>query len=110
MLPAMTARRWTRGWTTDSVARVTDRAELEQLSTKELHDRAMKRARRHLDVKFLWEIISMTPAAEMAAGQPEDAERDALHISRQVGEALHADQDGRLGDALRPIYIDYLSR
>jgi hypothetical protein len=89
---------------------MTDRHELEQLSSKELHDRAMHRALRHLDVKFLWQLMQMTPAAEMAAGQPEDAERDALHISRQVSDAINADEEGRLADALRPIYIDYLSK
>jgi hypothetical protein len=90
------------------VAHVTNRDELEQLSSKELHDRAMKRARRHLDVRFIWQVIQMTPAAEMAAGETREAERDALHWSTQVTEALNADEDGQLADALRPVYIDYL--
>jgi hypothetical protein len=87
---------------------MTDRHELEQLSSKELHDRAMKHALRHLDVRFLWRLIEMTPAAEMAAGESEDAERDVQHWSSQVTEAINADEDGQLADALRPVYIDYL--
>ena len=88
---------------------MTDRHELEQLSSQELHDRAMKRARHHLDVKFLWNVIQMTPAAEMAAGESDEAERDALHWSTQVTEAINHDTDNKLADALRPVYIDYLA-
>ena len=87
---------------------MTDRHELEQLSSKELHDRAITHALRHLDVRFLWRLIEMTPAAEMAAGESEDAERDVQHWSSQVTEAINADEDGQLADALRPVYIDYL--
>jgi hypothetical protein len=90
-------------------ATVSTREELEQLPTSELHDRAMHRARRHLDAKFLWRVIEMVPAARMAAGEPEDAERDTLHVSAQVSEAFTADTDGKLATALRPVYIDYLA-
>jgi hypothetical protein len=89
---------------------MTDAHELEQLSSKELHDRAMRRALRHLDVKFLWQLIQMTPAAEMAADEPDEAERDVQHWSTQVTEAFNADEDGKLADALRPVYIEYLSQ
>ena len=88
---------------------MTDPHELEQLSSQELHDRAMKRALTHFDVKFLWRLIQMTPAAEMAAGEPDEATYDAQHAASQVAEALNADEDGRLADALRPVYIDYLA-
>ena len=43
------------------------RDELEALSSKELHDRAVARAKKHLDVKFLWNLMRMVPAAEAAA-------------------------------------------
>ena len=89
---------------------MTTRQELEQLSSQELHERAMKRALRHLDVKFLWRLIQMTPAAEMAAGETREAERDVQHWSTQITEALNADEDGKLADALRPVYIEYLSQ
>ena len=41
---------------------------LEQLSSKELHDLALRRARRHLDVGFLWQLMKVLPAAEAATG------------------------------------------
>jgi hypothetical protein len=37
--------------------------DLDQLSSRELHDRAVKHARRHLDVKFFWNLIERLPAA-----------------------------------------------
>lgn len=89
---------------------MTDQQELEQLSSQELHDRAMRRALRHLDVKFLWRLVQMTPAAEMAAGETREARRDAEHWSSQIAEAINADEDGKLADALRPVYIEYLTK
>jgi hypothetical protein len=83
--------------------------ELEQLSAQELHERAMKRALKHLDLKFLWDLIEMIPAAEVAAGELEEAERDAQNAIAQITDALRADKDGKLAEALRPVYIDYLA-
>ena len=44
--------------------------DLDQLSTHELHDRAVHRAEQHLDVKFLWSLLEMIPAAETVSGAP----------------------------------------
>ena len=38
--------------------------DLEKLSTRELHDRAVRRAEKHLDVRFFWSLLEMIPAAE----------------------------------------------
>ena len=83
------------------------REELEALSSKELHDRAVHRAERHLDVKFLWNLMKLVPAAAAAAGQTDEADYDVYHWSGQVADTFR-DDDGRLSDALRPVYIDYL--
>jgi hypothetical protein len=85
------------------------RQELEELSSTELHDRAVHYARRHLDVKFLWNLMRMVPAAEVAAGQEDQAEYDVNHWSSQVADTFR-DDDGKLSDALRPVYIDYLEK
>jgi hypothetical protein len=37
--------------------------DLDQLSTRELHDRAVRRAEKHLDLKFLWSLLERIPAA-----------------------------------------------
>lgn len=85
------------------------RDELEALSSQELHDRAVNRAKKHLDVKFLWNLMQMVPAAEAAAGEPEQADYDVAHWSGQVADTFR-DDDGKLSDALRPVYLDYLEK
>ena len=81
--------------------------DLEALSTKELHDRAMHRAERHLDVKFLWSLLEMIPAAETAGGDVGEAEFDSQVARGQIHDAVHSG-DGALGEALRPVFVEYL--
>jgi hypothetical protein len=83
--------------------------ELDKLSSQELHDRAVKRAKRHLDVRFFWDLLQIAPAAEMAEGDPEEAETEVLHWSVQVRDALKRDPEG-MTDGRREYYIDYLLR
>jgi hypothetical protein len=85
-----------------------DRAELEALPTKDLHDRAMSAARRHMDVGFLWRLINMVPPAEAAAGNLRDADTDIVSLSSLLSDVIHSGE-GELGEALRPLYIDYLA-
>jgi hypothetical protein len=84
-----------------------DRAELERLSTKELHDLAVGRAERHLDVGFLWSLVKALPVAEEVVG---DDQRGKIDIARPLA-LLHDFQEsdeGKLGEALRPLYLEYL--
>jgi hypothetical protein len=82
---------------------------LDELSTQELHDRAVKRAERHLDVKFLWRLLEMIPAAETARGDQGEADYDIQSSKGLIKDALHSG-DGELGEALRPVFIDYLRK
>ena len=93
---------------TDNLRAVTTFEELDALSSRELHDRAVKRAERHLDVKFFWRLLSETPAAEAADGDTQQGQEEVAHWSRQVLDVLRHDEDAM--DARRPIYIDYLLR
>jgi hypothetical protein len=81
--------------------------ELESLSSKELHDRAVERAVHRLDVGFLWRLARAIPAAEAAVGHPDQAEADVTHLSSILNELVHAG-DGAVADALRPLYLGYL--
>jgi hypothetical protein len=83
--------------------------DLEQLSTHELHDRAIRRAERHLDVRFFWELLSMIPAAEAASGDQGEADFDIQSARGLISDALRSG-DGRLAEALRPLFIDYLRK
>ncbi|MCW3056276.1 MAG: hypothetical protein JWO21_245 [Solirubrobacterales bacterium] len=83
--------------------------DLEQLSTKELHDRAVRHAERHLDIKFLWSLLKVIPAAETASGDEGEADYDIQSAKGLISDAVHSG-DGRLGEALRPVFIDYLRK
>lgn len=81
--------------------------ELEALSTQELHDRAMRRAEKHLDVRFFWSLLEMIPAAEAASGDTGEADFDIQNARGLISDAMRSGA-GELGDALRPLFIDYL--
>lgn len=80
---------------------------LEQLSSEQLHDLAVSRAKRHLDVKFFWELMRLLPAAETAAGEFDEAQNDVMRISAHVDDVTDAGR-GEVADLLRPFYIEYL--
>lgn len=63
----------------------------ERLSSRELHDLAVRRARHHLDLSFFWHLMELHPAGSQ------------LHDVTDAGRAEVAEQ-------LRPFYIDYLTR
>jgi hypothetical protein len=81
--------------------------ELESLSSRELHDLAIRRALHHADVGFFWELLRTIPAAEAVEGDMREAGEDATKLSAIVSDAVTL-HEGNLGDALRPLYIDYL--
>jgi len=83
-------------------------AELDKLSSKELHDRAFRHAEHHLDVKFFWDLLELLPVAEAAEGDVARAEGDILHPRDEVRDAIM--QNPQLLDAMRPVYIDYLEK
>jgi hypothetical protein len=82
---------------------------LESLSSEELHDLAVSRAKRHLDVKFFWELMKVLPAAEAATGDIEEANADIQRMSAHLDDVTDAGR-GEVADALRPFYLDYLRR
>jgi hypothetical protein len=88
---------------------MTEHDELEQLSSEELHDRAVSYAKRHFDVKFFWELMRLLPAAEAAAGDLDEAETDVMRLSAHVDDVTDAGQ-GEVGDLMRPFYLEYLRR
>jgi hypothetical protein len=82
---------------------------LDQLSSKELHDRAVQRAKRHLDAKFFYNLMKMLPAAEAAAGRFDETENDMLHLSAHLDDVTDAGE-GETADMLRPYYLEYLRK
>jgi len=87
---------------------VTTFEELDALSSRELHDRAVKRAEHRLDIPFFWRLVQEGTAADAAGGDIEGGDAQVAHWSRQMLEVLRKD-DAAL-DARRPIYLDYLMK
>ena len=82
---------------------------LDALSSEDLHDRAVKRAKRHLDAKFFYELIRLLPTAEAAAGDLSQAEDDVLRLSAHVSDIKDAGK-GEVAEMLRPFYLEDLRK
>lgn len=80
---------------------------LDALSSEELHDLAVKRARHHLDVRFFWRLMKYLPAAEAGAGEFDEADADIDSMVAHVDDVATSGR-GEVGDLLRPFYLEYL--
>ncbi|MER6506813.1 hypothetical protein ABT158_08370 [Nonomuraea sp. NPDC001636] len=56
---------------------------------------------------FLWNLLKVIPAAEAASGHESETANDLSRVSALLSDALAAGE-GELGEALRPIYLEYL--
>jgi hypothetical protein len=83
--------------------------DLESLTSRELHDKAVHRALHHGDVRFLWELLRAIPAAEASEGDIGESEADATKVSALIADA-YGSGEGEIAEALRPLYIDYLTK
>ena len=82
---------------------------LEALSSEQLHDLAVRHALRHVDVGFFWRLLKILPAAEVAAGEPEEAELDLFTLRGHLDDITDSGR-GEIAEELRPFYLDYLRR
>jgi len=82
---------------------------LDRLSSKELHDRAVHRAKRHLDARFFYELMQLLPVAEAGAGELGKAENDVLRLSAHLDDVTDSGQ-GEVAELLRPFYLEYLRK
>jgi hypothetical protein len=86
-----------------------DDSRLEQLSSAELHDLAVRRARRHLDVRFFWRLMQVLPVAEASAGKLDEADADVMRMSAHIDDITDSGR-GEVAELLRPFYLDYLKK
>jgi hypothetical protein len=80
---------------------------LDALSSKELHDLALRYAKRHFDVRFYWHLLQVLPMAETVAGKYEDVEKDLDTTLGHIDDLTDAGE-GEVAEQLRPFYLDYL--
>jgi hypothetical protein len=88
---------------------MSDQDPLDRLSFAKLHDLAVRRALRHLDIGFFWELLELLPAAEAAAGEFDEAAVDVQRLSARVDDLTDSGR-GEIAEQLRPFYLDYLRR
>jgi hypothetical protein len=81
--------------------------DLDALSSRELHDRAIRLAVSRRDVRFLWRLLREIPAAQAAAGDLRRGETDVIRVSALISDLMRSGE-GDVAEALRPIYLDYL--
>jgi hypothetical protein len=81
--------------------------ELDRLSSSELHDLAVSRAKRHLDARFLYRLMQQLPAAEAAAGKLDEADADVQSSVAHLNDVTDSGR-GEVADLLRPFYLEYL--
>ena len=62
--------------------------DLDSLSSRELHDLAVRRALHHADVGFFWELLRAIPAAETLEGDVREAGEDLTKVSALLSDAL----------------------
>jgi hypothetical protein len=86
---------------------MSDDDRLDELTSKELHDLAVRHALRHLDIPFFVRLMRALPVAEAAAGQVDEARADVLTLRAHVDD-LTDSGEGEVADLLRPVYVDYL--
>jgi hypothetical protein len=87
---------------------MTTREELEALPTKELYDRAIGTAKRRFDVGFFWDLLKTLPVAEEVIGDDQRSKTDIRRPLALLNDLLYDADSGPLGEALRPMYVDYL--
>lgn len=84
------------------------REELTQMSGEHLHDLAVRRAIKHLDLKFFWNLMEALPVAESAAGEFDRANADLQSWMAHVDDVTDSGR-GETAELLKPLYIDYLA-
>jgi hypothetical protein len=86
---------------------MTDQDGLDRLSSQELHDLAVHRAKRHLDARFFYQLVKLLPVAEAGAGQMEKSENDIMRLSAHVDDVTDSGK-GEVAELMRPFYLEYL--
>jgi hypothetical protein len=81
--------------------------DLDALPTHELRHRAFRLARERHDLKFFWDVMRMVPAAEEAEGRPDKLATEVEGVRTWLDDYLTPDH--HLLEAMRPVFIDYLS-
>ena len=88
---------------------MTTQEDLDAMPTQELHDLALDVAKRRIDgVAFVWDLIKALPVAEEIVDDDQRSKIDIMRPTAMLNDLLYDSGRGDLGEALRPMYIEYL--
>ena len=82
------------------------REDLETMTSRDLHDRAIGTAKAEGDLDWLWHLLRSMPAAEGEVGDLEDSGMDMASTVSAINGYTRVDRD--LPGTLRSQYVDYL--
>lgn len=82
------------------------REDLESLTSRQLHERAIDLAKSEGDMDWLWRLLGSIPATEGELGELDDSGLDIASLVTAINGYLRADRSAE--EALRPQYVDYL--
>jgi hypothetical protein len=85
---------------------VITREDLEAMTSRDLHDRAIGTAKVERDLDWLQHLLRSIPVADGEIGDLEDSGMDIASTVSAINGYTRADRD--LPDTLRAQYIDYL--
>jgi len=82
------------------------REDLETLSSRQLHERALDLAKAEGDIDWLWHLLGSIPAAEGQLGELDDSGLDIARLITAINGYIRADRSAE--ETLRLQYVDYL--
>jgi hypothetical protein len=85
---------------------VITRSDLEEMTSHQLHERAVYQAKADGDIDWLWHLLGSIPSAEGQLGDLDDSGLDVATLITVINGYIRA--DGSAEETLRPQYVDYL--
>jgi hypothetical protein len=80
--------------------------DLETLSSRQLHERALDLAKAEGDIDWLWHLLGSIPAAGGQLGDLDESGLDIAGLISAINGYIRADRSAE--EALRPQYVDYI--
>jgi hypothetical protein len=80
--------------------------DLETLTSRQLHERAIDLAKAEGDLDWLWHVLGSIPSAEGQLGELDDSGLDVASVISAINGRIRADPTA--DDGLRPQYVAYL--
>jgi hypothetical protein len=82
---------------------------LDRRSSEESHDLAVRRAKRHLDARFFYELMKPLPVDEAGAGDLETSDTDVTRLSAHINDVTDSGR-AEVAALMRPFSLEDLGK